>query len=283
VTYYSPLRYPGGKGKFSRSIESILEENNLLDCTYIEPFCGGAAVAWSLLLEGFAKKVIVNDYDPAIYHFWFSVIYYTDELLKQINDAPLTVKSWERAKQIHLNSNSHSIVDVGFATFFLNRVNRSGIIKGGIIGGRSQSGLWRMDARFNKSDLSQRIITIARASSRIVLLNMDAVDCVKSLSLSSYQKPFIYFDPPYYRKADKLYLNYFKHADHLRIADFIKSLEAYSWITSYDDCPEIRKMYSFAKRRRYHLNYSAGNGPSIGSEVLFTSNNIKVPDRYFSK
>ena len=38
---YSPLRYPGGKGKLSRYMAALVRANGLSDGTYIEPYAGG--------------------------------------------------------------------------------------------------------------------------------------------------------------------------------------------------------------------------------------------------
>lgn len=53
---FSPLRYPGGKGKMYNQTVKILKENNLIGCTYIEPFAGGANLALNLLFKGQVKK-----------------------------------------------------------------------------------------------------------------------------------------------------------------------------------------------------------------------------------
>ncbi len=59
--------------------------------------------------------------------------------------------------------------------FFLNRTNISGVIKGGIIGGYKQLGKYKIDARFNKSDLIDRIHKIASFKHRIVVSNLDGL------------------------------------------------------------------------------------------------------------
>lgn len=71
------------------------------------------------------------------------------------------------------------MLTIGFSTFFLNRTNRSGILKGGVIGGKNQEGQWKLDARYNKSDLISRIQKISKNRERIDLYNMDAIDFIK--------------------------------------------------------------------------------------------------------
>ncbi|HAY93871.1 DNA adenine methylase, partial [Shewanella sp.] len=79
MAFYTPLRYPGGKGKLAYYLKALIQENNLLDCHYIEPFAGGAGVAFELLMQEYVRKVTINDIDPAIHAFWFSVLNHTDE------------------------------------------------------------------------------------------------------------------------------------------------------------------------------------------------------------
>lgn len=278
---YSPLRYPGGKSKLSTFIQSIIEENDLLDCTYIEPFCGGSAVALSLLFEGYANKIIINDFDKVIYAFWHSVINETEGFIKLIKDTKLSLKAWEKAKSIHKNQTDHSILEIGFATFLLNRVNRSGILKAGIIGGKAQTGPWKMNARYNKVELIERIERIALQKNRIEIMNRDAVDCLVEIQNRQLSKTFAYLDPPYYHKGPELYLNFFNHEDHLRISNFMKTMKFSPWLISYDNCLEISKLYSFLPSTSYELNYSAGNTRNKGKELLFTSKNLILPSTLF--
>jgi putative adenine-specific DNA methyltransferase len=39
----------------------------------------------------------------------------------------------------------------------MNRTNRSGILKAGVIGGKNQNGTYKIDARFNKNSIIERI------------------------------------------------------------------------------------------------------------------------------
>ncbi len=161
MIYYSPLRYPGGKGRLSAYFKQIYKANSLCGGAYVEPYAGGAAVALSLLIDGYASKVIINDIDLSIYSFWHSVINKTEELCRLIRDTQVDVKTWERQRRIHKERGQHNLLELGFSTFFLNRSNRSGILDAGIIGGKSQSGKWKIDARFNKNELIKRIQRIS--------------------------------------------------------------------------------------------------------------------------
>lgn len=274
----SPLRYPGGKGKMSSYIASIISSNNLLDGHYIEPYAGGAAIALSLLFKEYVKKITINDYDKSIYSFWYSVLNDTDRLCNKIQDVEITVDEWNKQKSIQKNKHNTDHLTLGFSTFFLNRTNRSGIIKAGIIGGKEQKGKWKIDARFNKEDLIKRIIKISKYSSRINLHNEDTIELIKKKKYSECNNSLIYFDPPYYIKGKDLYTNFYKHKDHSDISKRIKMLET-KWLISYDNTPEIQKLYSDYKQVVYNLNYSAFEARK-GNEVMFFSDGINIPFKY---
>ena len=195
--YISPLRYPGGKAKLLGYISRIISENNLDDGVYVEPFAGGASVALGLLLNGIMKQIIINDKDRSIYAFWHSILQQTDEFCALIQATPVTIESWKEQKNVQKDKNDADLLALGFSTFFLNRTNRSGILNAGIIGGISQKGQYKIDARYNKQELIERIRTISGFRDRISVLNQDAVDLLTTLDWNQFgDKVFIYLDPP---------------------------------------------------------------------------------------
>ncbi|MDP1803137.1 MAG: DNA adenine methylase [Bacteroidota bacterium] len=275
MEHYSPLRYPGGKGKIANFIKSIFEKNLLNDGCYVEPYAGGASVALSLLFGEYASQIIINDFDKAIFSFWHSVLNKPDELCKLINDTPVTVDEWRHQKEIQKRKKI-SYLELGFSTFFLNRTNRSGIIKAGVIGGNDQKGNYKIDARFNKKELISRIERIAKYRDRITLYNLDAIELIKTISKNLPTQTLIYFDPPYYVKGKDLYVNAYKHDDHVLVSKMINGISKHKWLVSYDNAPEIKKMYKTNKKFTYYLNYSAVNSTS-GNEVMIYSENLFIP------
>jgi DNA adenine methylase len=267
---YSPLRYPGGKQILSRLIAHLIHLNGAAGGTYVEPYAGGAGVALALLFGEHVDKVIINDADPSIYACWQGILEHTDKFLKLIRDTPTTVEEWERQRQIYLRPKRYSAVRIGFATFFLNRCNRSGIIaNGGPIGGKHQAGTWKMDARYNRVELARRVSRIAMFGGRIATSNLDAIEFfeTKVSLISPAQKPFVYLDPPYYAKGRDLYLNYYTHEDHARLASYMREQSRYPWVMSYDCVPQIVKLYSGFRQVRFSIDYSARERRQ-GSEVM---------------
>ena len=275
MEFYSPLRYPGGKGKVSDYFKQIFKDNFLYDGIYIEPYAGGASVGLSLLFNEYASKIIINDIDRSIFSFWHSVLNKPEELCKLIRDTPVNMDTWFQQKHIQKEKSKNSLIKVGFATFFLNRTNRSGILNAGAIGGQNQTGNWKIDARFNKKELIERIQRIAAYKAKIELHNSDAVELVKSLKKTLPQKSLFYFDPPYYVKGKDLYLNYYQDKDHALVAEEIAKLSRQKWIVTYDSVPSITTLYTDFRQVKYSLNYSASRA-SKGEELMIFSNNLFI-------
>lgn len=267
---YSPLRYPGGKGKMYNETVKILEDNNLIGCTYIEPFAGGSNLALNLLFKGKVNKIILNDFDLAIYAFWHSILNQKDKFVEMINDVEITMEEHEKQKRIY-ETEKDDLLKLGFATFFLNRTNRSGIIKGGPIGGKSQTSEYKIDCRFNKEKLIERIEKIHANKQRIKIYHTDAKTFLKR---KFKENSFLFIDPPYYDKGAELYKNAFVDRDHKLISKRIKKLNV-PWITTYDNVEPIILMYNFCEKKEYRLSYTVQDKRK-GNEVLFYPKSLVV-------
>ncbi len=263
--FLTPLRYPGGKGKFAPFVKDLMEANNLSG-DYLEPYAGGAGVALDLLFNDCCVNVHINDFDVAVFNFWKSVTEDTECFLQLLNDTQVTIEEWHKQKIILANPQDHSRIEHGFATFFLNRTNRSGILKAGVIGGKSQDGNYKLDARYHKENLSKRIEKVGHYRDRIKVYNLDALKLLEQADNLLSPDSLIYLDPPYYVKGQGLYRNFYIHEDHVRIREALDSVQS-KWIVSYDNCDEIKDIYSGYRQEDYELNYSAYY-KTKGSEVM---------------
>jgi DNA adenine methylase len=282
MAFYTPLRYPGGKAKLSYYIKSVIEQNNLLDGHYVEPFAGGAGVALELLFQEFVQQIHINDLDVAIYSFWDAVVNEPDCICKLIQDTPVTMDEWHKQKNILTTKSDVSSLELAFATFFLNRTNRSGILKAGVIGGKHQAGEWKLDVRFNKKDLINRIQKIASYQSRIKIYNLDTAKLLKTLPKKLPEKSLIYLDPPYYIKGQGLYRNFYEHKDHVEIRSLLDKIEDIPWLVSYDNSDEIGSIYTGYRKQVFDLQYSAQT-KRVASEVMIYSNGLNIPDIHLGK
>lgn len=276
MAFYTPLRYPGGKGKLAYYVKALIKENNLFDGHYVEPYAGGAGVALELLMQEYVRKIHINDIDPAVYGFWHSVLFETEELCRLIRDKRVDMDTWFEQKAVLADTINHSLLELGFATFFLNRTNRSGILKAGVIGGKSQAGKWKLDVRYKKDELLRRISEIADYQSRIVLHNKDSAELIRNIPIDMDANFLVYLDPPYYVKGQDLYRNFYTHKDHLEIMNSLKSSGIKNWMVSYDNAAEIRDIYKEFRMMEYSLQYSAQQ-KRVGEEVMIFSDKIIIP------
>lgn len=276
MKFYSPLRYPGGKNKLAKFIALICEKNNI-NGHYIEPYAGGASVALYLLINGHIKEITINDLDRGIYAFWYSVLNNTEKFCRKIRNIEITIKNWKKFKKIHFNPKAANLFDLGFATFFLNRTNRSGIINGGVIGGKTQKGKYKINCRFNKEGLIKRIKLIASHKKNIHLYNLDSSDLIDKIQKENKNsKTIFYFDPPYYLKGPSLYMNHYKEDNHRKVSKEIRKIRNVQWIVSYDNVSEIRRLYKNFRSKRYTLTHTAYEIRK-GREILFFSNKLIIP------
>ncbi|HEO1839401.1 TPA: DNA adenine methylase [Acinetobacter baumannii] len=273
----SPLRYPGGKTSIWKMVSTIIKDNDLERGSYCEPYAGGCGLALSLLFKGYVHELHLNDIDRSIWSFWNAVLHKTDSLIERIQETDVTIEEWYKQREIQLNKDKVSDFELAFSSFFLNRTNRSGIIlKAGMIGGFKQEGNYKIDCRYNKKTLIDKIRRIEKYKHRIHLYNLDALDFFENMK-SSLPKNSIYcIDPPYFEKGQTLYTNAYEKQDHEKIAEKILKLNR-PWILTYDNAEEIRRLYRSRKQYTFDLNYSAAE-KRVGTELLVVSKNIKISD-----
>lgn len=272
--YYSPLRYPGGKNCIFPFVSDLFYENNFIGINYAEPYAGGAGLALRLLFEGYVDHIYINDLDTSIYTFWESILEKPDDFCKWISEVKIDIRNWNKYKEIQQNVNSVDPFELAKSTFFLNRTNVSGVIKGGVIGGQEQYGKYKIDARFNKNDLINRIQNIAKLSSRITISNLDGLVFAGKMNRKK-EDIFIYIDPPYFQKGADLYMNFYSKNDHKKLSKYIHSIQK-KWMVSYDNHDFILNLYAEQNKVLYQLSQSASN--RVGDEVLIFSEDLNFCD-----
>jgi len=268
---FTPLRYPGGKARFASAVAALMNANGLNDGHYFEPYAGGAGLALTLLVDDVVTDIHINDADPAVRDFWLAATRHNKKLIQMVESEPISIDAWHHWRDVMLGKVSAGVVERGFATLFLNRTNRSGILKGGVIGGKSQSGTYKIDARFKPSVISERLKLIGSRKKNIHVYGEDAFNLLLRCQDFLPENSLIYLDPPYYVKGQGLYRNFYGPQDHLQIADLLQSERfKHHWLVSYDNAPEIRAMYSRSRSFEYALYYTAQKR-YMGSEVMFVS------------
>lgn len=270
----SPLRYPGGKSQLAPYVIELLRVNNLFGAVYAEPFAGGAGIAWRLLFDGYASEVWINDIDLSIHAFWNSVLNHTDDLCELIATTPVTIEEWHRQRSRQASAAPESLA-LGFSTLFLNRTNRSGILKAGVIGGLAQAGEWKIDCRFNRDELIEKIRRIAIYREQITLTRVDAYAYLMGQCKKLPKASLLNIDPPYYSKGPGLYCSFYTHDDHVALSKAIRRLKQ-PWMLTYDDATEIQQLYAGLPTMKQFLTYYA-QVKRTGVELMVTAPTLVVP------
>jgi DNA adenine methylase len=272
-TTESPLRYPGGKTQLAPFVSDLLRENDLNRGVYAEPFAGGAGIALRLLFSGHVSEVWLNDIDPGIYSFWRMVLEQPDDLCELIWRTPVTIDQWHVQRKTMASTTDP--LQLAFATLFLNRTNRSGIIAAGVIGGKDQKGNYKLDCRFKKGELVEKVQRIAEHKEVIRLSQLDAKLCIAQWTKSLPKRALINIDPPYYAKGRELYTNFYQPEDHQVLARAIRRLKC-AWMLTYDDVPAIERLYTGLPIYRKALTYYA-QVKRRANELLVLSPSLRRP------
>jgi DNA adenine methylase len=267
LKFRSPLRYPGGKQKAIAQIKALLPNSAT---EYREPLVGGGSVYFHARSISFAKRYWINDKFKELISFWQTVQHpqqcqvlrsELEELRKGFKTSAQIKKYFLAAREEH----PENIYREALLFFFFNRVTFSGTTRAG---GFSRAASLR---RFTASSI-ERLSPMPKALQRTRITNLDFASVIEHPG----EDVFIFLDPPYYT-ASRLYgrggiLHSF---DHEQLARSLKE-SPHRFLITYDDCPEIRKLYKWANVRNWTLQYGMNNcnfnrTSKIGAE-LFISN-----------
>jgi DNA adenine methylase len=274
VKFLSPLRYPGGKAKMTQFLEGVIRLQSTPPSTYAEPYAGGAGAALHLLSQGVVERIALNDLNDGIAAFWRSVFYATDRLVAAITSHEVTLDEWHRQRETYLDEAAEPF-DRGFATFFLNRTNRSGILGARPIGGLEQTGNWRLDARFNKRDLVERIRYLSTFSSKVDVSQEDGVQFLERLNAELDGRCLFYVDPPYIKQGESLYLANMTYRDHVTLAGTLQRLRS-PWILTYDHDDRVPdELYAGLACAAFSVSHTAAK-QHLGNEYLVVPDHVRV-------
>lgn len=274
--YLSPLRYPGGKARLAPYLARVLASQSTTVDTYCEPYAGGAGAGLRLLSDGHVTKLIINDLNPGIAAFWRSVLFDTDAFAAMVAQCAVDVENWHKQRAVYAAPNDHDDLALGFATFFLNRTNRSGILSARPIGGLEQTGNWLIDARFNKDDLIQRIENLRVLAPQVDVRRERAIELIRTLNRRK-RPVLLYVDPPYVVPGEELYMTDHSWPEHQKLQQVLTG-SPHPWILTYDADDRTRELYRDFRCLRFGISHTA-QVQKVGREFMFFSRGLRVPDR----
>ncbi|WP_286689967.1 MULTISPECIES: DNA adenine methylase [unclassified Aeromicrobium] len=276
MRYLSALRYPGGKARLAPYLRRLVEVQEPRPRQYAEPFAGGGGAALRLLKDDVVDIIHLNDLNPGIAAFWRASLDQPEAFCRMIETIDVSVSQWREQRAIYENPAGRDDLALGFATFFLNRTNRSGILDARPIGGFDQSGTWKIDARFNRAGLVQRINAVADMRHRIYVTELEGIEFLRRFSESA-QDVFVYADPPYLVQGEGLYLHAFDADDHVALANLLTEAN-FPWLLTYDDDPRItERLYGDGRCATFDIAHTA-HKQHIGKEAVIFSPDLTIPD-----
>lgn len=262
----SPLRYPGGKSRAIQRMKHLLPSE--FD-EYREPFVGGGSFFIYLKQKRTDLKVWINDLNLELYYFWKYAQLDSEKLAHEVLKIKKERLNGQELFDELLNIRLESLTEFERAVrfFVLNRITFSGVVESG---GYSRHAF---ESRFTISSI-ERLARIGGLLEGIKITNLD----YRNLLEDGDKQVFTYLDPPYFKATkSKLYgRNGVLHTnfDHDAFAREMKKCK-HSWLITYDDSPEIRRNFSFAKVYEWELQYGMNNykqGKAERGNELFISN-----------
>jgi DNA adenine methylase len=278
----SPLRYPGGKSKVTDLLLPFIP----LDIReFREPFIGGGSVFLAVknLFQNRIERYWINDINVDLYLFWK----YAQNNIDNLASAVIKVReNYQDGKELYNylknQDNINSEFDIAVRFFIMNRITFSGIMDSG---GYSQQAF---EKRFTESSI-ERLKSVSNCLSQVNITCADYED----LLMQDGKEVFLFLDPPYFKAVkSKLYgLKGDLHTsfDHQRFADNLQKCQ-HRWLLTYDDCPEVRELFSFADISEFEVQYGMNNykqkNAAKGKELLiknYSFSQLKYQSRTIKK
>lgn len=262
----SPLRYPGGKSRAIQRMKLLLPEE--FD-EYREPFVGGGSFFIYLKQIRPDPRIWINDLNEELYWFWIYAQKDSEKLAKEVSKIRNRRKNGQNLFDDMANANVNTLTEIERAVrfFVLNRITFSGVVESG---GYSQLAF---ESRFTDSSI-ERVSKLGALLDGVKITHLD----YRELLHDGDKTIFTFLDPPYFKATkSKLYgKNGILHTgfNHEEFAQEMKQCK-HSWLITYDDSPEIRENFSFAKIYEWELQYGMNNykqGKAEKGNELFIAN-----------
>ncbi|WP_025731517.1 DNA adenine methylase [Heyndrickxia ginsengihumi] len=252
----SPYRYPGGKSKVIDFLYSQLPKKQYKNL--VSPFAGGASFELALLDAGVVDNLYLNDLDIGVFSFWWVVKHMPDELIYRIERREPSHKEFSEAQFLIKNDyRGADVLNAAWASFLVNRLAFSGIVKANPLGGK-KGGKEKLLSRWNPQDLIKRIKKVHELSNRIEIFQERAVDIIEEYYWDS--DTLIFCDPPFVNKGKQLYHCYYSKKEHVELSQLLDSLyvgcPGADIIVTYDYSQWLEELYVSPNRHIVGRTYS---------------------------
>lgn len=239
---FSPIGWVGGKRQLAPFIISLFPEHK----HYIEVFGGGLSV---LFCKQRSYCETINDFDGDLINLWRAVKHYPQSLADRMNTM------WH-SREIFNDLNASHIP--------INKLERAVHTLYSI-----QSSFGGKRTHFGRN-LQTKALNIWRdftiISQRLKMVQIENQDFQKILQDFDKEGAFFYCDPPYYG-SDTYYKASKDGFDHARLKNTLDQIKG-KWLVSYNDCPEIRELYSsYTIIETPLISYTIGGNNSRGKKI----------------
>lgn len=234
----SVIGWIGGKKQLREVIISHFPSNFE---KYVEVFGGAGWVLFARDKHG--KYEVYNDMNKDLVNLFRCIKYHVEALQKELN---YMLSARENFNDYTVLMKNNTSTDIQRAAMFYYLIRHS-------FGSKGTSYATRGKGDYDSfKELSARL-------NRVVVENKDFQDLIKIYDKSN---TLFYLDPPYYG-TEFYYKNVeYSKDDHMRLFETLSTIKG-KFLLSYNDCPEIRKMYRnyqvISVERRSTLSSSTDN------------------------
>jgi DNA adenine methylase len=233
----SPLCWLGGKSHLREKIISMIPKHK----SYVEAFAGAAWVLFGKPLEA-SRLEVLNDIDGELINFYRVLQRKQGRFLKGFEWLLASREIFQELRKVYPSCLSPEERAVRF--FYLVKAS---------INGKRDCFLSRAGRRpaLNLERLEETVRAVHERLRSVIIENVD----VEKL-FHIYDRPgtFFYLDPPYW--GLRYYRLNFTTEQHERLAELLRRATG-KWILSYNDVPEIRRLYKGFEIEVVRLRYSA--------------------------
>ena len=265
------FRYPGGKLRLMKKINlnlkkslSSLNVNEIKKIHIGDVFVGGGGSLINMAKDFPNAKFSINDKNFNVYTFWkFFCNINENELENFLNKLKKTKPSLSLYEEIFYSKPDNDF-DIAFKTFFLNKTSYNGYITNYLpIGGKNQTGKWKVDCYWNYKTFRKNFeTTFNLLKNRIIKIENNNF----SDFLLNNEFDFIYADPPYIKYGTQWYGIDFTLDDFFYLVDCLEQSSKEFAISIDNNINIINKYKNKYKILDMYLKYTSKSSYNIKIE-----------------